>query len=114
MASSSQNRGVRAASRTLMPPCWAAVVFCSMRRGSARMRNGSSTTWAMPSQTKTQRQPISACTAVSAAIMTSWPRHMPEITAELAKPVRPGKARVTITPTGASEAMPLPTANTTP
>ena len=31
----------------------------------------------MPSQTNTERQPISTSTAASAAIMTSWPRHMP-------------------------------------
>ena len=68
----------------------------------------------MPSQTNTERQPIWTSSAASAAIMTSWPTLIPEITAELAKPARAGNARVTITPTGASEAMPLPMANTTP
>jgi len=47
-------------------------------------------------------------------MITSWPMLVPEITAALARPVRPGKACVTSTPTGVSEAKPLPTANTTP
>ena len=53
-------------------------------------------------------------TAASMAIITSWPALMPDITTALAMPVRSGKARVTITPTGIIEAAPLPSAKTKP
>jgi hypothetical protein len=39
---------------------------------------------------------------------------MPDITAALAMPMRRGKARVTMTPTGMIEAAPLPSAKITP
>jgi hypothetical protein len=69
---------------------------------------------ATPTQKKIERQPASVRTAARMAIMMSCPTHMPDSATELARPVRPGKARVTITPTGIVEAMPLPIPNTIP
>ena len=68
----------------------------------------------MPIHTKTERQPICASRLASAAIITSCPTLMPEIAIAFARPARPGKMRITITPTITSEAMPLPIAKITP
>ncbi len=74
------------------------------------MRNGTSARCARPSQRNTEGQRTTVSTAASAAITTSWPTLMPDMTAALAMPVRTGKARVTMTPTGIIEAAPLPSA----
>ena len=68
----------------------------------------------MPIQMNTQRQPTCTITGASIAIINNCPTLMPEIATALARPARPGKARITITPTMTSEAAPLPIANTTP
>lgn len=80
--------------------------------GEQQQRQGRRCT--IPSQAKTERQPIATSTAANAAIMTSWPTLIPDMTTALASPMRCGKLRVTITLTGMREAMPLPIANTTP
>ncbi len=47
-------------------------------------------------------------------MMINCPMPMPEVVIAFANPVRPGKRRLTMTPTGAMEAMPLPMAKITP
>ena len=90
------------------------ATLVSPRSFRAQKTNGANVRFAIPSQIKTARHLASAKTKDNPVMMTNCPRPVPAMAVALAKPVRFGNRRVSMTPTGGGDARPAPIPNTIP